>query len=292
LWALHLRVRRAIAWSLDRLARGLGYDIVPRSYHSVVTRVDEVPAEVWTRRSPMHGIDFDVPSQLEWAQRELGPFIAEFAAEAPADWSDSNEYYESADPEILYAIIRSRRPGRIVELGSGFSSQVIAAACRVNAREGAPSRYVAYDPCPRPELTGSLEGMEPVRTLAAQDVPLSAFTDLADGDVLVVDTTHTVKPGGDVNRIVLDILPLLAPGVMVHFHDVFLPGEYHRHWVAMGLHWAEAYLVQAFLCLNPHFVVRFGANAVWLDHQEELRALVPSLGTHRPTAFWIERVEA
>jgi hypothetical protein len=92
-----------------------------------------------------------------------------------------------------------------------------------------------------------------------------------------------------VNFVVLDVLPLLAPGVYVHFHDVFLPYEYHRHWVERGPYWNEQYLLQAFLALNRDFEVALANHALLRTRPDELRRVVPSLRGHQPSAFWIRR---
>jgi hypothetical protein len=122
----------------------------------------------------------------------------------------------------------------------------------------------------------------------AQDVPLPVFEELSAGDVLFVDTTHTVKLDSDVNRIVLDVLPRLAPGVIVHVHDIFLPYEYPRKWPEeMGLHWAEQYLLQAFLSGNPSYEVLAAVFALCRDRPDAMARLAP---TWRPgaeaSAFW------
>jgi len=62
--------------------------------------------------------------------------------------------------------------------------------------------------------------------------------------VLFVDSTHIVKIGSEVNRVVLDALPLLAPGVAVHFHDVFLPWDYpHGFFTRLRMYLNEQYLL-------------------------------------------------
>ncbi len=97
-------------------------------------------------------------------------------------------------------------------------------------------------------------GLPSLERTPAQAVPEAVFTELAAGDILFVDTTHTVKIASDVNRIILRILPLLAPGVVVHFHDICLPYEYPRYlFEDYALYWAEQYLLQAFLSMNPSF---------------------------------------
>ncbi len=275
-----------------RAAPRVGLDAVPSGYYSVVTRFEDVPAEVWARRSELAGIEFDTAAQLEWAQRELATYTAEFAANEPPGWTPSNDWYDRGDADVLYAMLRRLRPRRIVEVGSGFSSMVIDAACAANARDGQAADYQAYDPYPRIDAVGRLPQLGRLHTMRAQDIPAEVFTSLEAGDVLFIDTSHTVKPGGDVNRLVLDVLPCLAVGVVVHFHDILLPGEYHPRWYAEGLQWNEAYLVQAFLCLNRDFAVRVGLSGLWLEQREGLEALVPGLGNHWPSALWIERIAA
>jgi Methyltransferase domain len=125
----------------------------------------------------------------------------------------------------------------------------------------------------------------------AQDVPASTFASLAARDVLFVDTTHTVKVGSDVNHIVLDVLPRLAPGVVVHFHDIFLPYEYPRRWLEdFGLYWSEQYLLQAFLALNPDFEVLVAVTALLRERGDAFAALLPDGATRGGgAAFWIRR---
>ena len=97
--------------------------------------------------------------------------------------------------------------------------------------------------------------------------------------------------GGDVVHIVLDMLPRVASGVLVHFHDIFLPYEYPREWILGRRYaWAEQYMVQAFLAFNPTYEVVFPAQAVARAAPELVREVVPSYEDGvNPGAFWIRR---
>src|SRR5207245_1914633 len=128
-----------------------------------------------------------------------------------------NLAYDEVDSELLYAFVRFLRPRRMVELGSGFSSLVLAHACETNRRLGAECAYEIFDPYPQPWV-GELSVANGLRELRAQDVPMGVFDALEENDILFVDTTHTVKVGSEVNRIVLDVLPRLASGVVVQLH--------------------------------------------------------------------------
>ena len=69
----------------------------------------------------------------------------------------------------------------------------------------------------------------------AQDVPVATFKPLAANDILYVDSSHVSRAGSDLNHILFNVLPALAPGVVVHFHDVFWPFEYPADWIKMGI---------------------------------------------------------
>jgi Methyltransferase domain len=278
------------------VARRRNWNVVPRSYYSPVPDLEHVPGDVWERRSALRGIGFDSARQIEFAERELRPYLEEARFPRHGDWSGGrffldNRGYETVDAEVLYAMVRRFKPARIIELGSGWSTLAMAQACEANRSEGADTQLVAYEPYPRGNVPLATPGLSALRRVKAQDVPLTEFESLDAGDVLFVDTTHTVKLGGDVNFIVLEVLPTLRPGVLVHFHDIWLPYEYHRMLVeGMRMYWAEQYLLQAFLSCNPSYEVVWGSQAVWREQRDRLERLIPSTNDHQfPSAFWLRR---
>jgi predicted O-methyltransferase YrrM len=286
-----VRVRdraRATAARILRRAVGIGgFDLLRRNFYSPVPQMKGLPPGTFERRSPTPGIAWDMDG-YESLLRDLAPALTEFTP--PENFIWENRMYGPVESEILYALIRRYKPTRIVELGSGFSSLIIAAACRENASEGRPCRYVAFDPFPREFVKQGIAGMDAHEAIGATDVRQEEFDALAEGDILFIDTTHTVKVGGDVNRVLLEILPRLASGVLVHVHDIFLPYEYPRAFFEKQLYWQEQYLLQALLAENPKLEVLFPAYAVVLERPELIKALIPR---HQrlpgPGAFWIRR---
>jgi hypothetical protein len=273
------------------------FDVVPRNYYSPIPNLELLPDEIWERRSALGGVELRAEAAIELIEGELAPFIAELdmpdsGPVPPGIFYLRNENYESVDAELLYAMVRARKPKRVIELGSGFTTLLIGTAAARNAADGAPTEHLAYDPFPRAQILGEIPP-PPTRfeSLPATEVPLDAFRQLEAGDILFVDTTHTVKLGSDVNHIVLDVLPVLAPGVLVHFHDIFLPWEYPRDWFeTMDYFWAEQYLLQAFLAFNDAFEVVIPAQAVAREYVDRLVAAVPSFSAGmRPGAIWLER---
>lgn len=273
------------------------YDIVQRDFYSPVPNLELLPVDIWERRSRLGGIDLRIDKAIELIEGELAPFIAEMdvplaGPQPPGTFFLHNENYEAVDAELLYAFVRARKPKRVVELGSGYTTLLIGAAARRNLAEGAPIEHLAFDPYPRVQIFGEQPppptAFEP---LPATEVPPERLAELEAGDILFVDTTHTVKLGSDVNHVILDVLPVLTPGVLVHFHDIFLPWEYPQEWFEqMHYYWAEQYLLQAFLAFNDAFEVVVPASAVARECPDRLDAVVPSFTPgRRPGAFWIAR---
>jgi predicted O-methyltransferase YrrM len=272
--------------AVRRAGRLAGVDLVLRNFYSPVPDVAALTDDDYERVSPLPGIDLRLDAATRLLTAELAPFIAEAPICAAGE-------FVSPDAEVLHAIVRWAKPRRIVEIGSGGSTEILDAACALNAADGRPVDYAVFDPYASDRVRSDELAHARVTPLAAQDVPQDAFTALRSGDLLFIDSTHTVKLGGDVNRLFLEILPLLAPGVLVHVHDVFLPREYPRSWIEQdGKFWAEQYLLQAFLCLNAEFEVVLPLNALLHDGAREAGEILRRQGPDAyPGSFWFRRRE-
>lgn len=271
--------------------RRLGFDLVYASYDSPIPDVAALPPAHFTTPSQMAGIDFDTDTQMAFVEQELGEALTEFGPPVDAEQAGPHHFYlrngtyESVDAELLYAIVRRFAPRRIIELGSGFSTLIIRQALEAGGRNS-DDVLRTYDPYPSDLLAPAW----PVQRLSAQEVRLDAFAELGEQDLLFVDTSHTVKAGGDVNRIVLEVLPQLRPGVIVHFHDIFLPYPYSQGHLRDAHFWTEQYLLQAFLSGNADWEVLVGGQAVAQAHPDRLAAAIPSfVPSVSPGAFWIRR---
>jgi hypothetical protein len=294
------RARDRAAWrtyhALRRVARGAGYDLLRSSYYSPVPRTSALPPSAWDEPSAMPGLTLDLDAQVAMLERDLGRYLAEFRPprDPPGDeegYHYDNPFYGPADAAVLYGMVRRHRPRRVLEIGAGFSTLVLAAAAARNAADGAPVEHRVVDPHPSPVL-GRLGSRISVRAQEATDVPLREFASLGAGDVLFVDTTHTVRIAGDVVYLLLEAIPALAPGVIVHVHDVFRPYEYPRVlYDTFGLAWQEHYLLQALLAFNDRFEVLCATHALYRERREALCALVPATDAveHAPSGFWFRR---
>ena len=271
------------------------YAVVPRHFYSPLPDLARLDEGFWERPRAMHGVELAIDQAIELLTQQLAPHIGEF--ERPSDrpgYTFASGSYGIVDAELLYAVVRWLKPKVLLEFGSGASSHFIQMAARRNAAEGQPLQHRICDPYPfTASPLGPVDGAVVTQVRAEEVDPELVGELLTAGDVLFVDTTHTVKTGGDVDHIFSAIIPQLAPGVWVHIHDVFLPYEYRRDWVVDEQRlYAEQYLLQAFLAFNSAFRVRLPAMAISRAAPETVARLVPGFSlAARPGAFWIERVE-
>jgi hypothetical protein len=241
------------------------------------------------------GIDWRGPAQVElcrnvFARQDPLEFREEPTGD-PHEYFKRQDAYPELDAYVLQAMLRHLEPRRMIEVGSGLSSLVTA---RVN-REllGGNMQFTCIEPYPPEYLVTGVPGIFDLREEKIQDTPIEIFDELGHNDVLFIDTSHTVKTGGDVTWIYNQVIPRLNPGVVVHMHDAFLPGDYPEDWVLEGRVWNEAYLIQAFLAFNWAFEVVLGVRWLVLNHPDLFPATFPGLSpahAHNGGALWIRRV--
>lgn len=286
------RARSGVVRALSAPLRRAGLDLELRSFYSPIPDLARIPDAHWESASELPGIELEPERGFRFVERELAPFIEEFRPprEPTADRLEfflTNGLFQGGDADLLYAMIRSRRPARVLELGAGFSTLVAAEAVRANRADGAQTRLVSCDPFASAETR--VDGLDEILPIAAEALDPALYGELAEGDVLFIDSSHTVRFGGDVIHLLCEVIPRLAPGVLVHLHDVFLPHAYPREWFERNRwYWAEQYMLQALLVGNPRLEVIVPAYALWRDDPERLRRAIPNIDpAHPPISFWI-----
>lgn len=198
----------------------------------------------------------------------------------------------AGDAELLFAMVRHHRPRRVVEIGSGSSSAVIAAALDRNARcDEIPSQFISIDPYAVPVLH-----QQPDPLVAFDHLPMplqeanpTLWKTLSSGDILFVDSSHVFKRGSDVEYEFLELYPTLAPGVLVHIHDIFFPHDYPLRWnLDRSQFWNEQYHLATVLQNSTRYEVVAGLAAVHDRHPALLASLIqPFRDGHVPGSIWL-----
>ena len=123
-----------------------------------------------------------------------------------------------------------------------------------------------------------------------QDAPLEAFAALGENDVLFIDSSHVSKIGSDVNRLFFDVLPSLAPGGLIHIHDVAGNLDYPREWPEEGRAWNEPCLLRAFLMNTTAYRLELFSAWLWNQRHDLLRARMPMCGRGGGGQMWLRKM--
>ena len=145
------------------------------------------------------------------------------------DFYINNTTFESGDAEFLYQFIRLHQPKNVIEIGSGNSTKIAHKALRRNQLEnGINFSHVCVEPFEMPWL--ECLDVEVLRS-PIEDCNMNMFNDLGENDLLFIDSSHMIRPQGDVLKEYLEIIPSLKSGVMIHVHDIFTPRDYPDSWI-------------------------------------------------------------
>jgi len=125
-----------------------------------------------------------------------------------------------------------------------------------------------------------------------EDLKIDFFRHLEEDDIFFIDSSHIIRPQGDVLFEILEILPSLNNGVIVHIHDVFSPRDYLDEWISSHVLWNEQYLLEAFLTNNVQYKIIGAVNFLKHHYFELLAAKCPVLAKEHnsePGSFWIQK---
>lgn len=273
-------------------------------YYSPIPDIKDLESrKIWEKKSELPGIDFRREEQL-FLLKQLG---AEFGSECewpltstaiPAEFYLRNNSFSYGCASALHTMIRHFKPQHFIEIGSGNSSKIISRALEMNHNDD-PSRiseYIVVDPYASEMVSAQLSSVSRVLREKAEGVDPEIFEILRENDILFVDSGHTVRTGSDVNFMILDVLPRLHPGVIIHFHDINLPYEYPKIYFTnpqFRMFWTEAYLLQAFLISNRDFEILLAMNFLQTDHMDEFCQAFPRFNLEDNWAnsgsFWIRK---
>ena len=204
----------------------------------------------------------------------------------------NNGSFESGDAEYLYNIIRHFKPRKMIEIGSGYSTLISIEAFLKNQIQNTNYKYehICIEPYEQPwlEKTPAVIIREKV-----ENMDIALFESLGKNDILFIDSSHIIRPQGDVLFEILEILPNLKSGVLVHIHDIFSPKDYLEKWILKEhLLWNEQYLLEALLTQNNDFEIIGSLNYLKHKYEEKLKAKCPILlkqNNREPGSFWIRK---
>ncbi len=271
-------VKRGLRLAFE-LGQRAGVNLLPRHFYSQVPEIAHLRRSTqWRAPHSMIGIrGADEDAQLQFVSKCC---IDEVLSQLPSDLyaaacrTNGAVGFGPIESQFLYCFIASKRPTCVIQIGCG-----VATAVMIRAREAfdVDMDVICVDPYPTDYLRRAAAANQ-ITLLAqsAQDVPLETLTDVGEGGMFFVDSTHTVKPGSEVNRIILEVLPRLRAGSYVHYHDILFPFDYTPGILSSDLFfWNESVLLQAFLTCNPRYEILAAFSMLHYERATELSRVFP-----------------
>ena len=198
-----------------------------------------------------------------------------------------NNFFEAGDAEIYYQMIRYHKPKKIIEIGSGQSSLIAMEAINNNKQI---DNFITELTCIEPFENKWLEKND-IRVIRkkVEEIDTDIFTDLSKGDILFIDSSHVIKPQGDIVKIFLEILPKLKSGVIIHIHDIFSPRDYLENWLKIeNRFFNEQYLLEGMLDNSSRYKIMLSLNLLKYDFYKELKNVCPYLNDRsEPSSFYM-----
>jgi predicted O-methyltransferase YrrM len=191
-------------------------------------------------------------------------------------------WFPSLDAAVAYALVRERKPRRVVEVGSGHSTRLLSKAM------GGVGEILAIDPAPRADIA-DLPGVRVMASTLQAAAP-ELFDGLMPGDVLFIDSSHILMPGSDVDILLNRVLPRLPSGALVHIHDIFLPFDYPAIWG-----WRAYNEQQGVVPLLAGGAYRPLFSSVWAERRlagrlaQSVIARLPRSTDALPASLWLEK---
>ena len=270
--------------------------VPPGHYYSPIPDQDDIIRrrdQIYQMSMEIDGVDLRAECQHDLLQSSL-EFYEQLDFSEQKDnknrYHYQNAFFSYGDCISLYYILRHYQPTKVVEVGSGFSS---AAMLDINDQFFDRSIEFTFIE-PYTERLKTLLRPDDRATLIenpVQGVDSMVFSRLKEGDVLFIDSTHVSKVGSDVNHLFFDVLPRLAPGVLIHIHDISANFELPYKWVMEGRAWNESYLLRAFLMYNQTFELLLFNAYLGHFHKNWLRENMPLFMKNPGGSLWLRKVK-
>ena len=199
----------------------------------------------------------------------------------------NNDFLPGLDIAALYMYIAERKPKKYMEVGSGNSTLVAAAAKSLYSTD---TEIISIDPYPRADID---QVSQRIVRRPFEQVGTEWANELEAGDILFIDNSHRALPNSDATVFFLEWLPRLKQGVIVQVHDIYLPWDYPQDMCERG--YSEQYVLAAMVMSNPDRY-RPIFPAFWIAQQPEMQETLAPLWENKNLhsverhggSFWFE----
>lgn len=285
---------------LDRLHKNrkillnIGIFPIKKHYYEPQFAFQKEEIELLSKERKLVSIDFNIDEQLDLLETLKNlRYSQELKVKIDNGYFNlNNGFFGKGDVEYYYNFIRYFKPRKIIEIG-GNSSIIAKMALDMNRLEDNhyQGELIVVEPYENPWLETKWDNGIKIIRKKVEDLEITIFKELQKNDVLFIDSSHIIRACGDVVFEILDILPNLKDGVLIHFHDIFTPRHYPKEWLVDEIRlWNEQYMLEAFLSYNLSFKIIGTLNYLYNNYFEQLKKVCIFIDEYNyPSSFWIKK---
>ena len=221
-----LRTLQPLMWAEPGDRRTIEHEyalsIEPSSFYLGLPSVDEIREsfeyDAGGESLPVHGREyFDLARECKLLRQIQGvapPQLEKLCSDTGFNWD--NDQFSHSDALNLYLFLKWFNIRKVIEVGCGWSSRISSSVMQAQGGE-----LICIDPSPRADVQ-QLQAVFHQKRI--QDVdPDFIVAGVKPGDMLFIDSSHTLKPGSDCLYLYTRVVPKLQKGVYIHIHDLYLP---------------------------------------------------------------------
>lgn len=297
-----------LAWRTWTIGQRMGLDLRPRHFYSELPSIPHLArTRNWRAPRPMSSLTgANRKDQVAWIENLVAHLPdddrARSLTHARACTAVGHDGFGPIEAAVLDGFVRAHQPRRMIQIGGGVSSAVVRHAARSVDLD---LELIVVEPTPDAWLEGQHQaGGLTLICEPAERLDVSTLAALGPNDLLFVDSTHAVRPGGEVNLIVFEVLDALPRNCWIHFHDITFPYDYPRSALSGEFFFHhESVLLQAFLMHNAQFSMEASLSLLHHECPDDLARALPfyrpargedglqDRGTdgHFPTSLWMRR---
>lgn len=273
------------------ILKKIGVFPITKNYYEPIFDFDNLKNDLSYKRN-LPGIDFNIEYQIKFLKnlnyfnelKELNLSILS----PKYNFNINNNFFEGGDAEIYYSIIRHFKPKKIVEVGSGHSSLIALEAIDRNLnKDNIKSELLCIEPYENKWLEKN--GVKVIRE-KIEDIDEELILKLDKNDILFIDSSHVIKPQGDILKIFLEIFPRLKKGVIIHIHDIFSPRDYPSKWLKEeNRFYNEQYLLESIMDHSKRYKILLSLNYLKNDYYVDIKNNCPYLNENsQPSSIYLE----
>jgi hypothetical protein len=221
---------------------------------------------------------------------KISKYASEFNAPLNCESEDQffweNSQFSYSDALSYYCVVRYLKPNQILEIGGGYSTLIAAEALKRNKS----GKLKVLEPYPR-DFLKRIPGIElielPFQNLDSKTLASS----IEPGDIVFIDSTHSIKYGSETLNIYLDFLHLINSDCYIHVHDIYLPESLPIDYMLnQQIFWGEQYLLYAYLLDNKRIEILYGSNYHAKNNPEELKQFMNDKYSPGGASFWFKQI--